>query len=124
MKASDYIKKALRSESTNYDNFYKKQKINPRIEHALYGLVTEVGEIMDQLKKAKIYNTELDTVNMVEEVGDIMWYLAVLCDSLGISFEDAWKKNINKLQIRYPHKYDDLHAVKRDLQKERTSLEE
>lgn len=124
MNSKDYISKELRTEARDhYDNFFSKEKVDPRIEHAMYGLVTEVGEIMDQLKRSKVYNTQFDKVNLIEEMGDMMWYMAILCDAVEVSFEELWDRNIEKLKIRYPEKYSDIKALKRDLSKERKILE-
>lgn len=87
------------------------------------GLVTETGEIFDAIKKAKIYGKKLDRVNIAEEFGDMFWYLAVGCDSLGITFEEVWDKNIKKLRARFPERYSDDRALNRDLRKERKILE-
>ena len=87
------------------------------------GIVTEAGELMDSIKKAKIYGQKLDKTNLIEELGDIMWYIALLTDELSTSFEEIWYKNIKKLKVRYPKKYTDKKAKKRNLQKERAHLE-
>lgn len=122
MTPNEYIQNALRTETKEY-RFTATDKVTPRIEHAVMGLVTESAECMDALKKSKIYGKELDTVNLVEEAGDIMWYLAILADELGVSFEDMWEKNIAKLRVRFPEKYTDHHAENRDLATERATLE-
>jgi NTP pyrophosphatase (non-canonical NTP hydrolase) len=122
MKPGEYVKKALRTESKKY-GFSATGKVTPRIEHAVYGLVTEAGELMDQIKKAKIYNKELDTFNLMEEAGDLMWYLALLSDELKVSFEEIWETNVKKLKVRYPEKYSDEKALNRDLKNERAVLE-
>jgi NTP pyrophosphatase (non-canonical NTP hydrolase) len=121
MKPSDYINNALRTESNKYK--IKTSKKLARIEHAAMGLVTESGEITDALKRHKFYGFKLDYANLIEEAGDVMWYLAVLCDGLGVSFEEVWDKNIRKLRARYPKKYTHLHAKHRNLEKERQELE-
>lgn len=122
MKPSDYIQNAKRTEPKKY-LFKKTKDVTPRIEHAVFGIVTEAGELMDSLKKAKIYGQKLDKVNLVEEAGDVMWYLAILSDALNVSFEDIWDKNIRKLKARFPEKYDHDHAKHRDLKHERNELE-
>jgi len=122
MTAIEYIKKALRSESKVYQ-FDNTGDVSARIEHAVLGIASESGELVDAIKKSKIYNKQLDKVNLVEEMGDMMWYLALLCDDLGVSFEQVWEKNINKLKIRYPEKYSHDKALKRDLDSERALLE-
>jgi len=122
MQANEYIQNALRTESGKYP-FVGTGAVTPRIEHAVMGIVTEAGELMDAVKKTKIYGKELDTVNLIEEAGDLMWYLAILSDDLGVSFEEIWQKNIAKLRKRYPEKYSDELALNRDVESERKILE-
>lgn len=122
MKPSDYIKNAIRTESKDYQ-FTKTGNVTPRIEHAVMGIVTEAGELMDAIKKAKIYGKELDKINIVEELGDLMWYFALLSDELKVTFEEIWDKNIRKLALRYPEKYSHDKALNRTLDKEREELE-
>jgi hypothetical protein len=52
-----------------------------------------------------------------------MWYLAILADELGVTFEQLWDKNIRKLQVRYPEKYTDHNAQERDTDREREEIE-
>jgi len=122
MKPSEYIKNAIRTESKDY-KFAEVNGVTPRIEHAVMGIVTEAGELMDDVKRSKIYDQQLDRIHMVEEAGDCFWYLALLCEALGVTFEEVWEKNINKLEVRYPEKYDHDHAKNRKLDKERKVLE-
>jgi NTP pyrophosphatase (non-canonical NTP hydrolase) len=122
MTPNEYIEQALRTESQPY-RFTATGDVTPRIEHAVMGAVTEAAELMDALKKSKIYGRPLDRVNLVEEMVDLTWYLAILADELGVSFEEIWEKNINKLRQRYPEKYSDQQAEERDVAKERKILE-
>jgi NTP pyrophosphatase (non-canonical NTP hydrolase) len=50
------------------------------ITHACLGIVTEVGELCDQIKRNLAYGAPLDEVNLVEECGDVTWYVALLCE--------------------------------------------
>jgi len=122
MKPSEYIKNAVRTERKEYD-FTRTNGISPRVEHAVMGMVTEAGELMTVIKKAKIYGKKPDMVNIVEEAGDLMWYLALLADELGVSFEEMWDKNIRKLKVRYPEKYEQKLVLNRKLDQERIELE-
>jgi NTP pyrophosphatase (non-canonical NTP hydrolase) len=54
------------------------------VQHALLGLVTEVGELADCVKKHAIYGKDLDKVNMMEEVSDLLWYLNLYMVEKGI----------------------------------------
>ncbi|MBI4458414.1 nucleoside triphosphate pyrophosphohydrolase family protein [Candidatus Uhrbacteria bacterium] len=122
MTPQEYIANAMRTDKSDY-GYGPTGGVTPRIEHAVMGTVTEAGELLDAVKKAKIYGKPLDRVNLVEEAGDCMWYLALLCTELGVSFEQVWEKNIAKLRARYPEKFTQEHALARDLETERKILE-
>ena len=81
--------------------------------HATLGIAGESGEIVDAVKKHVIYNKELDIVNMREEIGDVMWYIALVCRTLEFDLEEILQENINKLMTRYPEKYTDALATER-----------
>jgi NTP pyrophosphatase (non-canonical NTP hydrolase) len=91
--------------------------------HMVMGISTEAGELLDAYKKRLAYNKQLDTVNIEEELGDLMWYVAGLIDMLGLDMEKILTKNIAKLQARYPEDFDEDKANNRDLEKEREILE-
>lgn len=83
------------------------------LRHAAMGLVTEVGEFMDCLKKHDFYGTELDFPNLYEELGDILWYVALAARGLNIDLNNVAKTNIEKLRKRYPEKFTEQDAVER-----------
>jgi NTP pyrophosphatase (non-canonical NTP hydrolase) len=118
MRSEQYIEKALLTE--NKDRFGAEGRLakNQRLLHGAIGASTEAAEILDQLKKHVYYGKELDKVNLFEEVGDLFWYLALLADELGFSFDDVMEKNLEKLRIRFGDKFEQEKAVTRDLEKE------
>lgn len=81
--------------------------------HATLGISGEAGELLDAVKKSFIYNKPLDVENLREEIGDCFWYLALMCRTLDVSFEEIMQQNIDKLSKRYPEKYTDEHAIER-----------
>ena len=91
--------------------------------HAAMGIGTEAGEVLDQFKRKIFYGRELDVVNVKEEIGDIMWYVAILLRELDLDFEEILQLNIDKLRARFPEKFSESHAINRDLGKERSILE-
>lgn len=91
--------------------------------HASIGIASEAGELQDALKKHLFYGREFDWTNAVEEVGDLLWYAALACESLGTTLEDAMERNIAKLKARYPEKFEAQRAIDRDLAAERAALE-
>jgi NTP pyrophosphatase (non-canonical NTP hydrolase) len=91
--------------------------------HAAMGISTEAGELMDAFKRKIFYGKPLDVVNVKEEIGDLMWYVAILLRELDLDFEEVLQLNIDKLRARFPEKFTEHHALHRDLGKERTILE-
>jgi NTP pyrophosphatase (non-canonical NTP hydrolase) len=91
--------------------------------HGAIGISTEAGEILDAFKRHIYYGKELDVVNIKEEIGDIMWYVAILCRELNLNMEDILQTNIDKLKARYPDKFSETHALNRNLENERKILE-
>lgn len=69
--------------------------------HMLIALPGEVGELLDALKKFIIYEKELDRENVIEELGDIEFYLEHIRQLLSIPREETIHKNISKLAKRY-----------------------
>lgn len=97
--------------------------LNPNITHAIYGIMTEASEFAEALESAQKTGS-FDKVNLKEEAGDIMWYLAMLFRELDTSFEEVATTNLNKLMARYPDKFSSEKAAVRDLDKERKILED
>lgn len=91
--------------------------------HAALGVGSEAGEVMQEFITSLVEWRPVDKVNMKEEVGDILWYLAIICRRLGFSFDEAMEANIAKLAARYPEKFNCDAAVNRDLENERRVLE-
>lgn len=91
--------------------------------HAAVGLLTESIELGEAIILKATHNEPIDEKNAFEEIGDIMWYLAVLTKALGIDMSQVMKANIDKLAARYGDKFDDYKAVNRDLAKEAAALD-
>lgn len=94
-----------------------------RAVHAIFGMLTELGELADIFKKHLIYGKPLDHVHIVEELGDKDWYRALFADTFKVGFEQAWTINIEKLRKRFPDKFTEELALNRDLEGERAVLE-
>ena len=69
--------------------------------HMVLGICGEAGELLDAIKKAVVYKKPLDLTNVVEELGDIEFYLEGLRQGLGVDREATLLGNIQKLSKRY-----------------------
>ena len=96
---------------------------NIALMHMAMGCVTESGEMMDMLKKAFIYGKPADRVNAIEELGDMLWYIAGFCRLLETSFEEVMAINDAKLALRYGPVFTEDKAINRDLESERELLQ-
>lgn len=121
----NYVDNAIRTESNDFPKIMKRlsSTTDLRLLHAGMGLATEAAKFVDALKKYVFYGTEPDTTNLIEEMGDLFWYLAIAADALGVSFETIQQRNIAKFAKRYPDKFTEADAVHRDLPSEREMLE-
>ncbi len=69
------------------------------------GLIGETGEIADLVKKVfrGTYTIDEARDRILEESGDVVWYLAVLANHLGATLSEVMTMNEKKLQSRYPN---------------------
>jgi NTP pyrophosphatase (non-canonical NTP hydrolase) len=125
---NEYQKLAELTENQDFDDILVRLSNDQtiRLLHAAQGLTTEAGEFADVLKKwifYGFYGKVLDQVNLVEELGDLLWYIACAANALNVNLEDVMSRNIEKLKTRYPSKFTAEAALRRDLEAERRILE-
>jgi len=79
--------------------------------HMAVGIAGEAGELLDAIKKHVIYDKEPDLTNIIEELGDLEFYMEGLRQRYGISRDETLAANIVKLGKRYKaHTYSDKAA--------------
>lgn len=120
-----YIEKVLTTESIDFNKISERLS-NPhllRLLHSGMGLATEAGEFVDQLKKHIFYGKDIDLINLFEELGDLLWYVGIALDEIGLPMEECFERNIAKLQARYKGKFSETKAEDRNLDAERRILE-
>ena len=106
MNANRYMRDSLRTaDRSNMDRL--------KLECAL-GLCGEAGEVAEQVKKHFFHGHELDKRHMIEELGDVAWYLAVLCDAIGSDLDTVMEENLKKLEQRYPEGFDPYRSQHRN----------
>jgi len=87
MKPNDYQKAAARTEYTplyfNDQSGQPSQRLS-RLDHAAKGMNTEQAELDDMLKKHLIYGKPFDEINVLEECGDVLWYVALALRAIDV----------------------------------------
>lgn len=106
MNGNEYQKLALR---TCPESLEKPE----RLLNAVLGLSGESGEVADHVKKHLFQGHELDRMAVVNELGDVLWYCALLADAVGVDLETAMELNVAKLQNRYPDGFSKERSINR-----------
>ena len=104
MKLDNYQRKALKTA------IYPE--IGKNIIYPTLGLVGEAGELADKVKK--IFRDDGGNMKpevreaIINEIGDVLWYMAALCSELSVKMSEVAEKNLEKLNSRM--KRDKLHG--------------
>lgn len=67
------------------------------------GVSGEAGEVADEVKKVVYHGHELDHMKLAKELGDVLWYIAVMSEEIGFTLEEVATINLEKLKARYPN---------------------
>lgn len=97
MTADDYSKLAIAFTDD------KGSEMN-NLLHAALGIAGEAGETVDIIKKSWAYGKPLNREELIKEVGDQLWYINLLIDTLGVTWGEVFAANVAKLTARYPEK--------------------
>jgi NTP pyrophosphatase (non-canonical NTP hydrolase) len=68
------------------------------------GVAGEAGEVLEKWKKIVAYKdgkiSDEDLQELAKELGDVVWYIAVFAQSLGLTLDDVMQRNVEKLKSR------------------------
>ena len=95
---------------------------NPREKLTLsaLGLTGEAGEVADHVKKAFFHGHDLDREHLAKELGDILWYVGLACDAIGLSLQEIMHLNVEKLHTRYPNGFEVERSRHREQDEQRS----
>ena len=105
MTGNEYQAAALRT-AGQYD--HKQLLIN-----GVMGLNGEAGECIDLVKKHLFQGHELPTDKLMDELGDVLWYVAIATAATGHCLNEVMERNVDKLRKRYPEGFDAERSVNR-----------
>lgn len=118
MTGNEYQKMAMRTNDRKGSDRMEKALDIKCIDmggaiNASLGLSGETGELNDMLKKSIFHEHPLDIEHVEKEIGDILWYVAMMCESFGLSMDEIMQINIDKLKARYPEGFDPEKSLHR-----------
>ncbi|OLS02409.1 nucleoside triphosphate pyrophosphohydrolase family protein [Tissierella creatinophila] len=107
MNLKEYQEKSKRTLNNNLTKY-------EQVDNMVYGILGESGEVVDILKKSRFQGHVLDKDKLKEEIGDVMFYIANLCNLLDLDLEEIIQQNYNKLLKRYPEGFSTERSVNRE----------
>jgi len=81
-----------------------KEFATPETEIATWGLgiAGEAGDVASCIKKVFAHKNEAIKEGLRENIGDMLWYAAMICNFFDWDMDDVLNENIEKLKKRYP----------------------
>jgi NTP pyrophosphatase (non-canonical NTP hydrolase) len=107
MNSQTYIEETRRTRPN------KKDRHDLHFMQSVMGIASEAGEIVGLTEKSLCQGHDLDANKLKKELGDLMWYVAMLMDEFGFTFEEVFDANIAKLKTRYPEKFSTEDSIRR-----------
>jgi len=91
-----------------YEYQASKTAIFPKekaLEYLALGLTSEAGEVAGKVKKlirdgADVEGFEMKKIAIASEVGDVLWYCALMAKEVGIPLNTIMQMNLEKLHSR------------------------
>jgi len=77
------------------------EKHDARLCDWALGIASESGELAGLIKHRVFHKQKVGTMEIAKEVGDVLWYLSALCETLHINLEDCATLNLAKLAHRH-----------------------
>jgi NTP pyrophosphatase (non-canonical NTP hydrolase) len=109
------VQEALRSYFGDADgaDYVALEPLLSRFDQAVWslGLAGEAGEFADMMKKYLGHGHKLDREAAAKELGDVLWYIAVLANSIGYNLDSIAQLNIKKLRERYAKGFTILESL-------------
>jgi NTP pyrophosphatase (non-canonical NTP hydrolase) len=108
----------IQAEPLRYDQFvlqlFKAEGRKDMLNHAALGVCGEAGELADAIKKHTVYGKPADRENIIEELGDLRFFMQAVQQMFDISESEILQANCNKLAKRYRGlRYTDAAAITR-----------
>lgn len=117
MNGWEYQNQAMRTNDGKHDARLKaacfRYENVAELLNGCLGLAGETGEFLDMVKKWIFHEKPLDSEHLEKELGDVLWYAAMICKAMGWSLDEVMKKNVDKLRARYPEGFDPEQSAHR-----------
>jgi NTP pyrophosphatase (non-canonical NTP hydrolase) len=106
VRAEEYIAEVLRTYAGSSNQ-------NEKLTLSALGLTGEAGEVADHIKKALFSGHSIDNMHLLEELGDVLWYVVLAAHAIDFNLNDVMQYNVQKLRNRYPNGFDPERSINR-----------
>jgi NTP pyrophosphatase (non-canonical NTP hydrolase) len=89
-----------------------------QLDNAARGMADDVGEVNGCIKKYIEYGQPLDEVNLLEELGDVLWRIGQAAAAIGKTLQDVIDANVRKLNKRYKGALTEAEALESNRNRE------
>jgi NTP pyrophosphatase (non-canonical NTP hydrolase) len=96
--------------------------VHQDVLHSILGIATEAGELLERLSMMQVAPDVSHRENLIEEIGDTLWYVTLLCTALGVDQSHVRAVNAAKLMKRFPELFSQQAALSRNLQGEQLAM--
>lgn len=124
MKVNNYQELAMRTndqkstdrlaERIGQTSGYNFDMVGALLNGAL-GLTGEAGEVADIIKKYAFHGHNIRLPELIKELGDVCWYIALISSALGVDLEVILRENVKKLENRYPEGFSSEASINRSI---------
>ena len=86
---------------------------NPELEIATWGLgiAGEAGDVASCIKKTFAHDND-QKAGIRENIGDTLWYSAMICNFFGWNLQEILDENTEKLKKRFPNGFTQKDAAR------------
>lgn len=94
----------------------RNKELSEREEILNYALgLGECGEAQNKIKKLMFHGHDESEIvpEIIDELGDILWYIATLSKLFGYTLENVASINLEKLRNRYPEGFNPDGSINR-----------
>ena len=119
---AEWIRKARNTESMTLNSYQTLAQrtangdldVKGKLINGAMGLCGESGEVIDHVKKHFSQGHKLDVDKIIDELGDVLWYIAETASACGATMEEIARLNIGKLKKRYPAGFEADKSINRE----------
>ena len=91
-----------------YENLAGQTAIFPKekaLEYLALGMTSEAGEVAGKVKKLirdgdDVEGVEMKKIAIASEIGDVLWYCAMMAKEVGVPLNTIMQENLKKLHGR------------------------